>query len=108
MSSDDARDARDAAIAQVHAHNVAWIENHALPAIRRMRGAFSTDDLWRVIDVAPPEPRAMGAALVQARRLGWISPTADYRPSARVECHARPVRIWQRKPEDAGQLAMFA
>ena len=88
---------RDEAIARVDVSHETWIERIALPAIKRLWGSFTTDDVWREIgDVAPPEPRAMGAAMMRAKKAGLIRPTSEYRNSVRAECHARPVRIWKR------------
>ena len=89
--------ARDEAIARVDESHDLWIERIALPAIRRLRGSFTTDDAWKAIgDVTPPEPRAMGAAMMRAKKAGWIVPTAEYRKSERAACHARPIRVWRR------------
>ena len=59
---------------------------------------FTSDDLWHAIEnqqlPIPHEPRALGAAMRQAHRDGLIQPTANYRPSHRVACHARPIRVW--------------
>ena len=56
---------------------------------------FCTDQLWEYVN-APLEPRAMGAAIVEARRRGLIKPTGVYRRSTRKACNARPVLLWRR------------
>ena len=73
-----------------------WIES-TLPIIRELAIAnaeLTTDDVWAVVD-PPPEPRALGAAMVEARRRCWIEPTSETRSSSRRECHGRPVRVWR-------------
>ena len=61
---------------------------------------FTTDDIWQALADArlptPHEPRAIGAVLRQVASDGLICPTDTYQPSARVACHARPVRVWRR------------
>lgn len=98
----DAVVARDAAIEQVGDNASAdwlaavWRIVEALP----IGALFTTDYVWASLerDAVPPthEPRAMGAAIVGLRRAGLAVATGDYRKSARVECHARPVMIWRR------------
>ena len=90
-----AETARDQAIALTGTANadfvaaiVAWIRDVDVGY------AFTTDDLWSRF-VHPPEPRAMGAAIVAARRAGLIR-AAGYVKSTRKECHARPVARWER------------
>lgn len=108
--------ARDAAVAKCEESSPGWIEL-IVSFVRGMVGGFefTTDDLWerdarfregeasaraaRASNHVPPspnDPRAMGAALIAARRDGLISATGGYRKSTRPECHARPVAIWRR------------
>ena len=61
---------------------------------------FRGDDVWDRLDrehprLAPPDPRAMGAAFAQVQRRGLIAPAEETRRSARRTNHGRPVRIWQ-------------
>ncbi len=73
-----------------------WILE-TLTAVRRVSRAqpeFTTDDLWVHVD-PPREPRAMGAAMVHARKLGLCDPTDRTKRSSRVKCHARPLRVWK-------------
>jgi hypothetical protein len=61
---------------------------------------FSTDDVWRRLEEAgqlfdKSHRRFLGAAMQQAAKLKWCEATAEYRPSARVQCHGRPVRMWR-------------
>ena len=73
-----------------------WL-HEAMLAVRRVAQAqmtFTTDDLWTLID-PPREPRAMGATMTHARRLGLCEPTDRTSRSSRVACHARPLRVWR-------------
>jgi hypothetical protein len=73
-----------------------WMHN-ALIAVRRVAQAhseFTTDDLWVHVD-PPREPRAMGACMQAARKMGLCEPTDRTLCSHRVRCHARPLRIWR-------------
>jgi hypothetical protein len=67
--------------------------------LARMRPEFTTDDVWEHLfqnDLPMPhEPRALGAVMVAAARARIIAPTDRYTPSARPECHRRPVKIWR-------------
>jgi hypothetical protein len=58
---------------------------------------FTTDDMWDALQHidAPHEPRAMGAVMVQAARRKIIIKTDRVQNSRRIECHARPIAIWQ-------------
>jgi hypothetical protein len=63
-------------------------------------GAFSTDDVWKLLeqwDVEPPhEPRAMGGAIKTAQAAGKIRATGAYVRSERPGCHGRPVMVWRK------------
>lgn len=90
---------RDAALDRLQSANAAWCDS-VVAAIRAMpiAAAFTTDQLWAALgENRPPEPRAMGAAIRQARREGLIWPTGTYQKSERPECHARPVPLWMRR-----------
>lgn len=76
-----------------------WMEE-ALRVIRTIaetRAEFTTDRVWSLLPDAPPEPRALGAAMMQARSRGWIERTDRTIPSTRPQCHRRPVRVWASK-----------
>jgi hypothetical protein len=95
------RQARDEAIQAVDDAAPVEFKDAALDAIRelaRESERFTSDDVWPRIpeDVRPPEPRALGAVMVQAQRLGIVRPTKDFRVSNRPQCHANPKRIWER------------
>lgn len=91
-----AAEARDHALHRVDANAPDDWKTAAMEAIHRIAKyghEFTTDDIWAMVQ-HPPEPRALGAMMVKAQRAGWIRPTDRVRNSIRVECHARPVRIW--------------
>ena len=56
---------------------------------------FTTDAVWDGLEVEPTEPRALGPILMRAARKGLCEPTDQYRNSRRVQCHARPMRVWR-------------
>lgn len=90
-----AEQTRDAAIDRVAESHAAFVAK--VVAFIRDLGpiSFTTDDLWKAF-AHPPEPRAMGAAIRQARRDGLIVGTGEYVKSMRRECHARPIPVWRR------------
>jgi hypothetical protein len=72
-----------------------WVEA-ALDAVKYVAETareFTSDDLWDHI-TQPREPRALGAVMRNAQKLGYIKATDRWTPSERVECHGRPVRVW--------------
>lgn len=95
--------AADTAIAAVERNAEADWKNYAMFAVRtvaKARSEFTTDAVWFVIErdypnAATHEPRALGAIMRKAVGLGVCAPTERYTPSSRVNCHARPVRIWR-------------
>lgn len=95
-----AMSARDEAVTRVADHaDVEWV-SHILDTIYCLAVAqdeFTTDDIWQTIgEVASThEPRALGACMRQAARLGYVRASDRYVPSARAACHARPVRVWE-------------
>lgn len=98
---DAARQARDAAIAQAAANaDTAWFDAalRSVSWLAMTQEHFTTDDVWAVLvdrDEATHEPRALGAVMQRARKLGYCVPTDRYQNSARPDCHSRPVRVWE-------------
>lgn len=68
---------------------------HVVETLARRGGEFSTDDVWSRLDGQPPEPRALGATMMSLARAGLIRRTGKWVASARPECHARPVAVWE-------------
>ena len=71
----------------------------AINSVARRLKSFTSDDVWKELEglaaSSTHEPRALGAIMRLAAARGVIVPTDSYRPSCRVACHARPVRVWQ-------------
>lgn len=65
---------------------------------------FTTDDIWPLVPdhLQPKEPRAMGAALVSARRKGLCTETQNFVPTRRPRAHKSPQRVWIRNPPTVG------
>lgn len=88
---------RDMALDSLDDAHGEWIDRavevvHSLCARVRF---FTTDTVWHHIADMPPEPRAMGAAMRIAKRLGMCRTTPRTEPSTRPGCHSRPVRVWE-------------
>lgn len=102
-----ALDAADAAVERVEKNaNQEWMiaAGSAVRAVAVSMTTFTTDDVWDMLTFfwtlnIPPvtthEPRAMGAVMRRAVKDGVCVATPAYERSSRVECHARPVRIWR-------------
>ena len=93
---------RDEAIQRVDEHaNDAWKARafDAIARVARRRSTLTTDDVWAAMDgpAGTHEPRAMGPMMLSAARAGLIEATESYVKSARVTCHARPLRVWSSK-----------
>lgn len=90
--------ARDAGVACVAGANRSWVDR-AVAVIRALpTGAnFTTDIVWARVKGGTTDPRAMGAAVIQARAEGLIESTGEYERSGRPACHSRPVAVWRRK-----------
>ncbi|HVA28084.1 MAG TPA: hypothetical protein VNF68_07880 [Candidatus Baltobacteraceae bacterium] len=83
-------------------HTALW-KALALERIRFLAAtarAFSTDDVWSILDPLPkPEDaRALGPVLRQAQDLGLILRCDMTTVSKRPACHARPVAVWLSRP----------
>ena len=63
--------------------------------LSRIKSSMTTDDVWACAPGEPPEPRAMGPAMRNAQRAGWIERTSMTKQSKRPACHAREVRVWR-------------
>jgi hypothetical protein len=95
-----ARDARNEGIARVedHATDLFMVAaGQAIYELARIRLCFVIDDVWAIRSNWPQthDKRAMGAAMLQAKRDRIIAPTEDFRPSAQRQCHANPRRVWR-------------
>jgi hypothetical protein len=95
------RSLRDAAIGRV-GRAAPDFQESALQAIYNaalVHREFITDEVWRRLDVTaiPTDNRGMGAAIMAAKRQGWIEPTTYFQQSAMRQNHARPCRVWRSK-----------
>lgn len=95
-----AQQAKAEAIERVRENAKPEWKEAAAQAIRRLAlrlDTFTTDEVWEALAEYPQathEPRALGALMQDAAKLGLIKASANYRPSARPACHSRPVRVW--------------
>jgi hypothetical protein len=96
-----AAEAANEALAKVEAHaDPDWKDRARgiIHELARVRVEFTTDDVWKELALAgveTHEPRALGALMREAAGAHIIAATDRYRPSARVACHGRPVRVWR-------------
>ena len=92
-----ARAKRDASISKVASKNPVQIRK-AIELIRFLApklADFTTDDLFPCPSEAGfTDPRAIGAIMRKAQRLGLIIPTDRVRNSSQTSCHSRPKRVW--------------
>lgn len=71
-------------------------------AVRKIpRGnTLTTDDVWSYLDRRGvriiADHRVMGAAMINAKKLGLIKRTRRWLASIRAACHSRPVAEWRR------------
>ncbi len=72
--------------------------SEAIVKVARVQATFICDDVWQALSgsgVQTQDNRALGAAMRAAVRDGVIEPTAEFRPSAQVQCHSNPRRVWR-------------
>ncbi len=68
----------------------------ALETVAERMFVFTTDDVWAEMNNhSPREPRAMGAIMAKAKRLGLIEATSMYQPTKREASNHRPIRVWK-------------
>lgn len=97
-----AMEAKYEAIARVGYNTESWWRMKADEAVWEVainNPLFTTDDVWEQLQKWGVEPshekRAMGAIMTQAAKKAWVTKTDRVRNSQRVECHNRPVAVWQ-------------
>lgn len=101
-SAAKAKAERDEAVRRVQdAAELSWLARaqEAISECAASMETFTVDDVQaRMVGTPPPrEGRAMGAAMVWARRNGIIESTGDYKPSVQPQCHANPRQVWRSK-----------
>ena len=71
----------------------------AVAAAAQRREQFTTDLVVEIMaergNVSTHEPRAMGAVMRRAARLGVVAATDVYEQSRNPEAHKRPKRVWR-------------
>ena len=78
----------------------------ALLTVATSNHYFTTDDIWKILEEHPVEPRSMGVVMRRASKLGLIINTHRTRPSVRARAaSSRPNRkyVWsasRTKPEN--------
>ncbi len=88
---------REKALDRLEVSNEGWI-HHAVNVIHALctgTGWFTSDDVWRLVDYMPASNLALGAAMRKASKLKYCERTSETRPSHRIACHRRPVRVWR-------------
>ena len=89
------------ALAAVAAHADRQWKDIALSIVRHIASVLpelTTDNVWLALSETlahTPEPRAIGAIMLQAARRGWIAPTDRVVKTVRPEAHKRPIAIWK-------------
>lgn len=93
--------AKTAAIAQVGQAADPVFKAAAVRAIRDLctrQQELTADDVWMALErsgaTETHEPRALGAVMQYAARLGLIKATDRWQESVLPQRHARPVRVW--------------
>jgi hypothetical protein len=96
------RELRDEAIERAIKHAGAPWKSKALEILwitARRYEYFFADDYHRLAGQMklerPPDGRAWGGVVVQARKNGWISKTGEYRESKRPHVHAHPCPVYR-------------
>lgn len=71
--------------------------NEAVKVLIRRGNAFTTDDVWKLLEhtgLTTPEPRALGSIIRIFAKDKKIKPTGGYVKSMRKESHRRPLAEW--------------
>lgn len=93
-----ARQARDEAIERARINADESWKARALEAVYQTackHEYFASDDVWQEGLEKPREPRAMGAVMLAAVRIGYCRPTDSYRPTSNVSQHHQPIRVYR-------------
>jgi len=93
----EATQARDTALIAVEASNQELVKDaikHVQLAARNFTD-FTTDDVFKPEQWPFTDPRAFGAVMQKAAKLGYITGTDRTRKSIQKRCHARPKKVWK-------------
>lgn len=102
-SPESQRAEREQAIDAIAQASTGWRNDVALPFIREYLEQHPTlfvDDLWAAGLAEPHDRKALGPALREAHRLGWMEQTGDHRVSA---SNSNPKPIWKSLIYGAGR-----
>jgi len=74
-----------------------WTDDafNALIQVASTMEEFTTDDIWKILDLYPVEPRSMGVVMRRASKLGLIRNTFRVKQSVRAICHNANKTIWE-------------
>lgn len=92
------RQARDHAIERVgRGAPTEWMKraHEIIRKVASRQGEFTADDLWGEGLEVPPEPRALGAAMMQAVRDHICERTGRFVQTKRRIRHAAPIAVWR-------------
>jgi len=65
--------------------------------VAREQREFTSDHVWAAGLARPNEPRALGAALTELARAGFIEKTGKYVKTTQKTRHAAPIAVWRCK-----------
>lgn len=82
-------------------------QDEATALIRRLatdHPFLISDDLWASGLTEPGDGRALGAAFVRAKTLGYIAPTMQFVITHQASRHHAPIRVWRSKLRTGGDF----
>lgn len=97
-----AQESKEAAIARVGAAaDPVWVKAalEAVVYVCERRATFTADAIWWVLEYAginvPDEPRALGAVMKIAEKVGVCKSTRQFEQTVRPSRHGTDVRVWR-------------
>lgn len=97
-----AQEAKESAITRVgNAADPVWVKAalEAVVYVCERRATFTADAIWWVLEYAginvPDEPRALGAVMKIAERVGVCKATRQFEQTVRPSRHGTDVRVWR-------------
>jgi hypothetical protein len=83
-----------------------WQEQ-AIALVKKLAESHSyivSDDLWVSGLTEPGDSRALGAAMVTAKRRGYVTPTMMFVNTHQASRHKAPIRVWRSKLRTGGDF----
>jgi hypothetical protein len=83
-----------------------WQEQ-AIALVKKLAESHSyivSDDLWVSGLTEPGDSRALGAAMVTAKRRGYVTPTMMFVNTYQASRHKAPIRVWRSKLRTGGDF----